>query len=219
MKFFFFDVETTGLPPKGFRHVTYKDTHIWPRIVQISWCICNLQEKPSAIKDVIVKPSGFTIPVESTEIHRISQEKAENEGIELGSVVDDIMRDLRECKHVVAHNLSFDSSVFLCELQRLGKLSYINEFLGKKQLCTKEIATPYTKLRPYRYNSWKWPTLAELFFILKGEVMNPQKAHNSAYDVEVLVECFVIMVEKGWYSDNIRHHRTRNRVYIIFENE
>lgn len=220
MKFFIFDVETTGLPPKGKRNVTYRDVDHWPRIVQISWCVMDSDmKKPDEIMDVIIKPQGFTIPPESSEIHRITQEIAEEKGRQLSGVIDELIeRDLDECTHVVAHNLSFDSSVFLCELFRLRNVVLINKFVEKVQICTKDISTPWCKLRPFRYGSWKWPTLSELYFILRGRVMDSQRAHNSMYDVEILVDCFVGLAERGLVK-GIKYSQTRSgMVYINFEN-
>ncbi len=210
-KFFIFDVETTGLPPKGRKYATYRDTDHWPRIVQISWCVTeDLKENINVIHDAVIKPQGFTIPQESSDIHRITQEIANRDGLELRDVVlSEIKKDLEGCTHVVAHNLSFDSSIFLCELYRMKENCLIAQFASLKQVCTKNIATPYCKLRPFRYGSFKWPTLNELYYVLENKIMDSEKAHNSKYDVEILIYCFQGLIERG-LVDGIVYKNTRS---------
>ena len=221
MRFFIFDVETTGLPTSGKKNLTYRDVCDWPHIVQISWFIMNddLQAQPNEIQDVIIQPQGFVIPPESSKIHRITQEIALQKGKVFGDIVDNVLEEVLEgCTHVVAHNLSFDSSVFLCELYRLKKILLIDKFLNKIHICTKDVSTPYCELRPFRYGSWKWPTLFELYFILRKKVMDSEKTHNSMYDTEILVECFIALIEKGLINGiNIKYTRSGGK-YIIFEN-
>jgi DNA polymerase-3 subunit alpha len=76
-----FDTETTGLP-KNYQ-APLDDFSNWPRLVQLAWNLYDAEGNKWESYSYIIKPNGFIIPPESTKIHRISQEKAEIEGVDL----------------------------------------------------------------------------------------------------------------------------------------
>ena len=199
VNYLLFDVETTGLPLKY--NASYEYLENWPRIVQISWCVCdhtgmgdNIEER---IKDYIIKPNDFIIPDKSTEIHGITHDMAMEKGIALSVVISEFKRDVEKCNYIVAHNLSFDRQVLLSELVRLSDIKGIDQVKQLTQICTKDETVKYCKLRPFRYGSWKWPKLCELYYILSSCIMDEDKAHNSKYDVEILTKCFFMLLDKG----------------------
>jgi DNA polymerase-3 subunit epsilon len=83
--YLFFDTETTGLPQDWKAPVS--DTNNWPRIVQIAWVLSSQDDGQLESKDFIIKPEGFTIPKESSDVHGISTEQAYEEGKDLLDVL------------------------------------------------------------------------------------------------------------------------------------
>ena len=74
----FFDTETTGLP-------LWKEPSEDPRqphLVELAALLVNPDTREMiAFMDVIIKPNGWTIPVDVSEIHGITTERALAEGI------------------------------------------------------------------------------------------------------------------------------------------
>ena len=103
--FLIVDVETNGLPTKRNRH--YSETDVWPRIVQMSWGIYDINGNTIKFEDHIIKPIGFTISKESEKIHNISQERALTEGVLLDDILDKFQTDLKmvNLKCIIAHNI------------------------------------------------------------------------------------------------------------------
>lgn len=190
-----FDLETTGLPL--VYNASYEYLENWPRIVQISWCVCDSIGIGNDIKDYIVKPIDFTIPPESSNIHGIYQHQAIQVGHIITNVLLDLKEDMKLCDYLVAHNLNFDKQVLLSELYRLSDVEGISLVKNLQGICTKEESTEFCKLRPFRYGTWKWPKLSELYYVLFSESIDSLKAHNSKYDVEILKKCFINMLNLG----------------------
>jgi DNA polymerase III alpha subunit (gram-positive type) len=194
-RYFLFDLETTGLPLNFKLPYTYVEN--WPRIVQFSWLVADHTGKGGDIQDFIIKPDGFVVPRESSDVHGITHEMAVKEGIDLKEVLDKFMADAKTCDHIVAHNLQFDRNVLCSELYRMGDTKLCDWVVGVKGICTKDETTEWCKLRPFRYGTWKWPKLSELHYILFNEHIDPVKAHNSKYDVEILSRCFFNLLDRG----------------------
>lgn len=64
----FFDCETTGVPAKGLKWDA--DFMQFPQVVQLAWSVGDKE------KSYIIKPDGYEIPEETTEIHGITTERA-----------------------------------------------------------------------------------------------------------------------------------------------
>ena len=76
--FLFFDTETTGLPQRWNAPVT--DVDNWPRLVQLAWIMCDDKGNVIEERSDIIKPEGFSIPVEASRVHGITTIKAQEEG-------------------------------------------------------------------------------------------------------------------------------------------
>ena len=82
MTYLFFDTETTGVP-KNYKAPS-SDLENWScRLVQLSWIVKNDKQEELSRGNFIVKPDGFEIPTEASDIHGITTEKALAEGLEL----------------------------------------------------------------------------------------------------------------------------------------
>ena len=186
--YLFFDTETTGLPKHWGAPVT--DLNNWPRLVQLAFVLTDAAGSVLQQTDIIVKPDGYTIPVEASRIHRITQEKAEAEGIPLSDAVELFRDALVKSKYLVAHNISFDEKIMGCEFLRLGK---DNPMPTRKGLCTMKESTNYCAI-PGARGGYKWPKLQELHMRLFKTTFD--EAHNAAADIGATVKCFFAMKEK-----------------------
>ena len=186
--YLFFDTETTGLPKNWKAPVT--DTNNWPRMVQLAWLAYDSQGNRLEAKDYIIRPEGFTIPIEASRVHGISTEKALTEGVELTTVLEEFAAQINNATHIVAHNINFDEKIIGAEFHRKD---IANSLFQKPRLCTMSNSTNYCKI-PGQYG-FKWPKLSELHIKLFGE--NFEEAHNAAADINATAKCFWRMREIG----------------------
>lgn len=179
--YLFFDTETTGLPRNWKAPVT--DLNNWPRLVQLAFLYCDQDGNKISGGDYIIKPEGFSIPVEASRIHGISTEKALNEGHSLTSVLQNFQSLISQAEVLVAHNMSFDEVIVGAEFLRA---SMQNTIPPKRKICTMKSTTDYCALDgPYGY---KWPKLSELHYKLFGTGF--EEAHNAAVDIKATEKCF-----------------------------
>mgnify|MGYP000716491821 CR=1 FL=1 len=94
--YLFFDTETTGLPKNWKAPVTDLDN--WPRMIQIGWTLCNEEGERVDSAEFIIKPDNFIIPREASNVHGITTEKAEEEGVELDFVLNKFNELVNESK-------------------------------------------------------------------------------------------------------------------------
>lgn len=179
--YLFFDTETTGLPNNWKAPVT--DLKNWPRLVQLAYLFYDNSVKKIAEGNFIIKPEGFSIPIASARIHKITNEKAIKEGESLKSILLHFDSLINQSEYLVAHNMSFDEKIIGAEFLRNGMK---NALQNKPKICTMERTVSFCKLYgPYGY---KWPKLSELHYKLFRE--NFEEAHNAAIDIQVTAKCF-----------------------------
>ncbi|MDC9721456.1 MAG: exonuclease domain-containing protein [Urechidicola sp.] len=186
--YLFFDTETTGLPLNWKAPVT--DLNNWPRLVQLAYLIYDKNGLLISEGDFIIKPDGFSIPKDSSEIHGISNKEALLIGKDISSVLKDFSSLIEQVKYLVAHNISFDEKIIGSELIRNGMKNIIP---SKNKICTMESTTVFCAINgPFGY---KWPKLSELHFKLFGNHF--EEAHNASIDVKATAKCFWKLREKG----------------------
>src|SRR3989344_5075769 len=101
------DTETTGLPKQRFGSYEnpppeslqdYKDA----RLVQIAWIKSQTSQTILEEKEFKIFPEE-NAHIKNSDIHHITQEIAQTDGIPLTEVLDDLYDDLKTCDVVVAH--------------------------------------------------------------------------------------------------------------------
>ena len=184
-----FDTETTGLPVDWKAPISDLDN--WPRLVQIAWFHCDNSGNILTDSNYIVKPQGFTIPEDATEVHGISTEMAKSEGIDLKTVLIEFSKAISQSSFLVAHNLNFDEKIVGAEFLRVN---VDNQLPMIPKICTMEMSTDYCKL-PGKYGNYKWPSLSELHYKLFDEYF--EEAHDAAVDVKACVNCFFELKKRG----------------------
>ncbi len=179
--YLFFDTETTGLPRNWKAPITDLDN--WPRLVQLAYLIYDQNGNQVVEKNFIIKPQGFIIPKEASQIHKISTERANEEGIELQEVLNNFQNVISQSEFLVAHNMSFDEKIIRAEFLRNTMADNITT---KKKICTMESATNFCAIKgPYGY---KWPKLSELHYKLFQTGF--EEAHNATFDILATAKCF-----------------------------
>lgn len=179
--YLFFDTETTGLPTNWRAPVS--DLNNWPRLIQLAYLLYDKDRNEIAAGNFIVKPSDFTISIDSSHIHGISNERATREGVSLLEVLKNFNSVVEKATHIVAHNISFDEKIIGAEFLRNGMT---NSIASKTKICTMEKSTNFCAIEGlYGY---KWPKLSELHFKLFGKDFI--ESHNATVDVTVTAKCF-----------------------------
>ena len=179
--YLFFDTETTGLPKNWKAPVT--DLNNWPRLVQLAYLLFDNNGNKISEGDFIIKPEGFSIPVEVSKIHGISNERALKEGQSITFVLQHFDLLVGQATYLVAHNMAFDEKIVGAEFLRNGMK---NSIQTKNKICTMERTTNFCAINgQYGY---KWPKLSELHYKLFRK--NFEEAHNAAVDITITAKCF-----------------------------
>ena len=186
--YLFFDTETTGLPKKWGAPLTDLDN--WPRMIQVAWLLYDKDGKKIAEQEYVIKPQGFIIPQEATNVHGISTEKALKEGVPLVQTLKEFANALNQSKFLIAHNMSFDEKIIGAEFLR-EKIPINAQ--GVKKLCTMQLSTNYCKIP--KPNGYKWPSLSELHIKLFDKDF--EDAHDALVDVKACADCFFEMKRLG----------------------
>jgi DNA polymerase III epsilon subunit-like protein len=192
MKLLIFDTETTGLPVDRNKQAI-KEPNNWPHIVSISWVVLDADtNKIESKNSYIVKPINWTIPLEATKIHGITNEKAMLKGSPLSEVMEQFSRESYD--YLVAHNIQFDFNVLMnAYCWDLGMK--VNDTLYKRK-CTMMLSTDLCKLQ----GQWgyRWPKLSELYEFAFHRKPISSSLHSSLYDT-------VILAEIVQHCDELRH--------------
>jgi DNA polymerase III epsilon subunit-like protein len=187
----FLDTETTGLPSRW--NAPYNE---WPRMVSLAYMLCGDNGKVIDQMELIIKPDGYTIPKEASDIHGITQGIALLFGNDLQMVLIKLLPLVEIADLIVFHNQSFDVGIITGEQMRMGFGRSEHMSTQKfKIFCTKESSTNILKI-PGSRGGYKWPSLAELCAFCGVE---NKGAHNAMNDVEATKECYFYMVDKGYF--------------------
>ncbi|WP_224488711.1 DNA polymerase III subunit alpha [Robertkochia flava] len=186
-----FDTETTGLPKRWDAPIS--DTENWPRAVQIAWQLHDDMGNLVDHQDYLIRPEGFNIPFDAEQVHGISTELAEQQGIPLDEVLEKFNEALRKTTFIVGRNVGFDVNIMGAEFYRREVNNALQE-LPVLDTCTEETAM-LCQIPGGRGGKFKLPTLTELHEYLFGEPF--AEAHNATADVEATTRCFFELIRRG----------------------
>lgn len=183
--YLFFDTETTGLP--NYRlPVDHEDQ---PYICQIGAILTDMDGKVKQELNSIIKPEGWVITKETSDIHGITQEDAENYGIPLKSALEIFCLMMDSSKVMVAHNISFDERM----MNRVGVKISGEKFctmsnsrnIVKASLTEKQVACGF--------GGYKNPNLQETYTHFFGKPF--EGAHDAMADVRACRDVFFKLKE------------------------
>lgn len=182
MRVLIFDTETTGLPRS--RTSAEAGPNNWPHIVSISWIVLDTHSNTELTRhSYIIKPTGWTIPQDSVDIHGITTEQANLVGKPLFDVMGEFITE--SCDAWMSHNLEFDFGVVLNAV--LWDLKMQFPYIPQKKFCSMLLTKDICKL-PGKFRGYKPPKLKELYYHAFGKVPEERNLHNSMYDTEILTE-------------------------------
>ena len=216
MKVLVFDTETTGLPKRtedGKSPSIYKTT-MWPHIIQLSYILYDTEKHKMLVNhDHIIKLANHVqITEKSIEMHGITKERSQREGISIKEALELFHICLMSSDMIIAHNLSFDRQMILVECirnRRAGPFKFKNP---EQFFCTMKSTTELCKIQAISKKTgetyFKFPTLTELHQHLFSQT--PQNTHNSLVDILICLRCFVMLVK----DEDIREkNRTFRSLY------
>ena len=198
-----FDTETTGLPKTKELSVSTLD--LWPYIVQFSYIIYDTDTNRivKTFDKIIKMENDIQIPQESTNIHGITMEISQNNGVSIEDVIQEYMGDMQRADLVVGHNISFDINMLKVTIKRMylneinmfkkRMYSHYNEYVefATKYYCTMNKTIELCNLKQMGKNGkeyTKYPKLLELHTQLFNQPL--KGLHNSLNDVAVCLRCY-----------------------------
>ena len=179
--YLFFDTETTGVPNDWNTPLTAFSN--WPRLVQLAYLLYDSKGTLILSNETLIKPDGFSIPKDASDVHGITTEFALNNGNGINEVLSNFEEQCLKSKYLVAHNINFDSKIMGSEFLRNTSRNPISKL---QLLCTMEASTDFCKIEGYY--GYKWPKLSELHIKLFG--VDFEGAHNALADIEATARCF-----------------------------
>ena len=197
--FLIFDTETTGLPRNYNAPVTDFDN--WPRMVQIAWQLHDRTGNLLQFNSITIKPEGFSIPFNASQIHGITTERAQLEGENLLTVLQQFSKIIAQCNYLCGHNIEFDTNIIGAEFLRCGLPNF---FESKSTIDTKnDNTTMYCALPGGRGGKFKWPSLTELYIKLFNTKF--EEAHHAAFDVQATARVFFEIIKRGIIKVKVKH--------------
>lgn len=187
---FVFDLETSGLPKrKKYHKLNYKYLAGFEeaRILSISWIIIyDTEKEKNVIKEkklFYVKPDNFDISEKSIQIHKLTPQFLNDNGVPIKTVVNDLIDTFNkyEIIQMISHNTDFDMNVLMSELFRYKYLQFLEKVEDVEVYCT--MLNSQKKM-----NVFKWPKLAEAYnFFYNKDITN---AHQAEYDTLYCYEIY-----------------------------
>ena len=182
----FYDTETTGFP-------LYKlpsDDPEQPHIVELAAAVVDVELRTIVSSmTVFIKPQGYEIPDETTDVHGITTELALNAGVYLGRALP-IFLDLVGDNTRVAFNESFDARMIRIAQHQMGLgEAQLEDWKQGKKACAMQMARKHTALVKN-----KAPTLTEAYRHFFG--VDFEGAHTAMGDVHACIAVYFAVIDK-----------------------
>lgn len=187
----FYDAETTGVPT-DYKDATHPNT---PMLVELGAILTDRNGEELKRYQALVKPEGWTISEEVSQVHGITHEKAMAEGLPLWRVVWEFERMLQQASFCVCHNQQFDRLILKGAYHSLGlphKLGDVRKFCTM-MASIKTARVPYANGR----GGFKFPKLEESYAHYFGHKPEEGEAHGALADTESCKGIFFKMIELG----------------------
>jgi len=195
-KILFFDTETSGFIKKAL--AVDDPEQAWT--VQIGALLTDTEGKELDKLNVIIKANGREMNYHAEQIHGISIEKADSEGIEEVDAAEQFGLLLQQASLVVGHNFDFDWKYAQHLLERnmndLSDEARSAFYLDVPNQCTMKDkkVVKFCGLKN-KLGRIKWPKLIELYEILFEEGFDG--AHDAFADITATKNCYFELIKRG----------------------
>lgn len=190
----FYDTETTGLPD----WTAPSESEHQPHLVQLAAILVNL-DNWQAIQhmDVIIKPEGWEIPKEVSEIHGITTEHALAVGVEEDLALHMLLSMWKGRAMRVSYNRTFDQRIIRIATKRYCCDETSEEWANKDtHECAMIAAKNHLKLLPKNRYGFRQPKLSEAYQLLTGNEL--QNAHTAMADTMACFDVYKkIVTQRG----------------------
>lgn len=141
-----YDTETSGLPNFGAPSGDPNQPHI----VQVAGLLVDTDtRKVISSIDLTIRPDGWAIPAEVSEIHGITTEHAAAVGVSETLAVEALMQMWSRADLRIGHNEQFDARILRIALHRFPMSEFPPDlWSGGNAECTARLSTPLVKLPP-----------------------------------------------------------------------
>jgi len=192
----FFDTETSGYLNKKLEP-DHPDQN-W--VCQIA-AILSTKDEIISTMNILIKANGRKMNQWLVDnLHGISAEKADAEGIEEVDALEQFAHLMKDSPKRICHNFNFDNGfidqMFQRNMDELSDEARSKYFLQLPSFCTMEDK----KIKKFcntkdKNGRLKKAKLEEMYEILFEEKMNG--AHDAMVDVETLRKCYYKLIDKG----------------------
>ncbi|MGH1372944.1 MAG: 3'-5' exonuclease [Cellvibrionaceae bacterium] len=181
----FYDTETTGLP--DWKSPSGSDSQ--PHLVQLAAILADEDtRKVVASIDVIIRPDGWEIPQEVSEIHGITTEHAAAVGVPEKMAFEMLMALWGGNKRV-AHNRTFDQRIIRIAAKRYAAEEVIDSWAEKdNHECSMLLSKPILQLPSTGRGGFKQPKLEEAYKHFTGKDL--ENAHTAMADTVACMEVY-----------------------------
>ena len=180
----FLDTETTGLPDFNKRA---RDP-AQPHMVQMAAILTDDLGGALEEHNVLIKPDGWTIPKEVSDIHGITDEIAAI-GIPEKLAAEILLAMIRKSQLLVGHNIMFDKFIARIAMRRFELITDADDAAWKAMptFCTMREMTGVCKIPGKFAGKFKWPNLTEA----SAHIGKPLAgAHNAMADLRACKEIY-----------------------------
>ncbi len=186
----FLDTETSD-KPRYWNAPTDEVDH-WPYILQIAWIICKKNGEKVLSQDFYINPGEIDMGKEAMDVHKITPDFLEKNGIKRKEVLRKLSDDLNQFNPlIVGHFLKFDLKMLEVGFHRAG---IKQDLKNRPKFCTM-----YYTRNLYVGSSGRLLRLNELYKMLFGKEFENQ--HNAFFDALATKDCFFNLQSKGRFSE------------------
>jgi len=154
-------------------------------IIQIAYDIYTLDLKFIKRENIIINNNITLVDY----YHKFTLGYIIDNGVTPSIALDKLIKDMKTCKYVVAHNINFDMSCI-----RNYFMTYNKHHDPIIEICTMNQSKRIVNVKD-KIGRLKNPKLDEMYEFLFNEKADASKQHDGSYDVEIMVLSFKKMIK------------------------